>query len=660
MPDIRMPDGQVVRFPDDMPAAQIKGMIAQKYPREVGAAGASKPMSERDTSGHYAFDGRAIPGYDQETGEMPPEEDTLGAYAGGLRRGAESIVGGFGDVGQINASLLSGAARMVGLPQGGQDAAGMVGRALSPFPGAIPTDVVRDVTDKALGPSQQPRTTAEKYAGTMGEFGASALAPGGFLRKLAMTVVPSVVSETAGQATEGTAYEPYARLAGGVLGGVASALPMPSFGAGARNTKAMNKLLIDMRAAGKTADEMKQALANLGDDAALIDLPEFQQRGQRIYAAGGEGRQTIGQFLKPRHEAANERIRSTLDDAFGAAPIPSRVESEIDVARKALGPEYERAFAGAKAVNTAAIADDILSARANVRGAQREALDKVLTYLRIDGTDVLDPHPRALHAVREAIDGMMSGETNNKVRGTLTEIRKRIDNELAAKVPGIKTVDAKYAGLMREKEALERGQTVLDSGRSTPRPVELADEISAGGPAVKNRLAQGARAEIDRLVGTNANDRVALQRAVKGDGDWNRDKVGQLFGPDKAKKVFDRLDSEGAFQTTVDKVMRNSNTAERLTPGSTGLSIRDAFSAGGPKAIFYSTAVKTAESAIRRLGGRIDGKTEAEVARLLTTTERNQIFNDLLRAGGKGPSQEQLNTVIRLAISAPAMVAPVK
>ena len=92
---------------------------------------------------------------------------------------------------------------------------------------------------------------------------------------------------------------------------------------------------------------------------------------------------------------------------------------------------------------------------------------------------------------------------------------------------------------MRESEAFARGQTVLDSGRSTPRPVELADDIAAGGLlAIKARLAQGARADIDRLMGTNANDRVGLQRAVKGEGDWNRDKISQLFGSDNARTVL--------------------------------------------------------------------------------------------------------------------------
>ena len=50
------------------------------------------------------------------------------------------------------------------------------------------------------------------------------------------------------------------------------------------------------------------------------------------------------------------------------------------------------------------------------------------------GTDVLDPHPRALHAVREAIDGMMSNEADGNVRRIIGSVRANIDKELAAKV----------------------------------------------------------------------------------------------------------------------------------------------------------------------------------------------------------------------------------
>src|SRR6476661_2279148 len=38
MPVVGMPDGTQVSFPDEMPADQIKGLIAQKFPNEVKQA----------------------------------------------------------------------------------------------------------------------------------------------------------------------------------------------------------------------------------------------------------------------------------------------------------------------------------------------------------------------------------------------------------------------------------------------------------------------------------------------------------------------------------------------------------------------------------------------------------------------------------------------
>lgn len=67
----------------------------------------------------------------------------------------------------------------------------------------------------------EPKTTAGQYARTIGEFApAAAVGPGGLARRIAtQDVVPAVASETAGQATAGTAAEPYARVGAAVLGG---------------------------------------------------------------------------------------------------------------------------------------------------------------------------------------------------------------------------------------------------------------------------------------------------------------------------------------------------------------------------------------------------------------------------------------------------------
>jgi hypothetical protein len=131
----------------------------------------------------------------------------------------------------------------------------------------------------------------------------------------------------------------------------------------------------------------------------------------------------------------------------------------------------------------------------------------------------LDTNPATLHATRQAIDGMLNSETDGNVRLVLGDVRAQLDQILGGAVPDIKRVDAQYSELGGQCRAAERGQTVLESGRTAPRPAELRDEVAAGlqgdevlGPSGQPfRSTQGARAEIDRLIGTNLNDRAAEQ-----------------------------------------------------------------------------------------------------------------------------------------------------
>lgn len=66
-----------------------------------------------------------------------------------------------------------------------------------------------------------PKSTAGEYARTIGEFAPLAAFGGGLSAgaRALNVVAPAVASETAGQLTEGTAYEPWARAAGALAGG---------------------------------------------------------------------------------------------------------------------------------------------------------------------------------------------------------------------------------------------------------------------------------------------------------------------------------------------------------------------------------------------------------------------------------------------------------
>lgn len=83
---------------------------------------------------------------------------------------------------------------------------------------------VADKTVEQFG-GYEPQTTAGEYARTVGQMAPNALlGPGGVVRRTASVVLPGVASEAAGQATEGSQYEPLARAAGAVGGGLVSGI----------------------------------------------------------------------------------------------------------------------------------------------------------------------------------------------------------------------------------------------------------------------------------------------------------------------------------------------------------------------------------------------------------------------------------------------------
>ena len=166
----------------------------------------------------------------------------------------------------------------------------------------------------------------------------------------------------------------------------------------------------------------------------------------------------------------------------------------------------------------------------------------------------------------------MTNETNPQVVRQLSTARQAVDSELASAAPGIKDVDARYAELMRQRESLAHGSQILDNGKTAIRPAELASEIQqsslpqgemVGPSASPLRLRQGARAEIDRLVGTNINDLNTLERTFATPNDWNYQKLGTVFGDSARDKVAEALLANRQFRDTYQKVVQGSQTAQR-------------------------------------------------------------------------------------------------
>ncbi|EAS50803.1 conserved hypothetical protein, possible membrane protein [Aurantimonas manganoxydans SI85-9A1] len=326
-----------------------------------------------------------------------------------------------------------------------------------------------------------------------------------------------------------------------------------------------------LRDDGIPAADAGRRIRELGPDGVVADLgANLRDKTAAIATAPGKGQRVITDRLRERQLAAPDRLTGALDETLGAAPIPSYVQRSIRDDQRALGPAYEDALAGAQAVDTSALAGGIDAMVPNLRGKAQTALQSVRGMLNATGTGDLDPSPATLFQVRRAIDGMLKDEADSNVRRVLGDVRAQVDGLLADAAPGIKQVDARYSELARQGDAVDRGQTVLGSGRNDPRPAELADEAAAGavpsgeiiGPSgVAFRLRQGARAEIDRIVGTNLNDRAALNSLLKGNSDWNRQRLTTLFGAERTDRLYRILENERAMADTENRALTGSKTA---------------------------------------------------------------------------------------------------
>lgn len=147
--------------------------------------------------------------------------DVLRSAATGIRSGVEGLAGLPGDARELGGHLVDYVMGKMGADEGTRATARKIAENFTPFVNNAPTSQdVHKMTTAVVGESYEPQTTPGEYAKAIGEFAPAAVAgPGSVARKAAMAVVPAVASETAGQVTEGTSAEPYARLAAALIGG---------------------------------------------------------------------------------------------------------------------------------------------------------------------------------------------------------------------------------------------------------------------------------------------------------------------------------------------------------------------------------------------------------------------------------------------------------
>lgn len=662
-----------------MPVFEIQGPDGKTYeidaPDEQSALGALGQMGGLTSSraeSHPEFDGSNVPGYNPESGmvERTGPMDKVGAFSSsviegvpvagpvllkGLNAAAAGVQAPFSDdnFSDLYADKMR-AARQVQEDNPYTSAAGSVTGAVA---GTLPLMVA---SPGAFGIGQATRA-GQVVGATFGGGGLGSadafVRSGGDLEEAKRGFVWG-----AGTGTVGAYAAPW--VAKGVKKVADTLLNTRLAKATGVDKKAFNLLAKGMERDGLDAASANARLAELGSDAMVLDLgPNLKHQAAALAAMPGEGQKVVRGAIEARDAAANRRIMDEVNSQLGPAPVPRRVTADIEVNQGHLSPQYRDVFQNASPVDTRPIAQYLDREIQTLRGEAQRGLQRVRTMLNRVGTEELETSPVTLLETRKAIDGMLETVQETNARNALTTARQAVDDQLRSSVPGIKEVDAKYAELARQNTALQRGQTVLANGREAPRPVELADDFRQGalpqgeqiGPsAVPIRLREGARAEIERIIGTNANDRVALQRLIKGEGDWNRDRLATLFGQDRADRIIRLVDTERAFADTSSIVTRNSESLARreaindLTGQSGGdFGVVDSFKAGGVRGATRAAGIKGVEKVVEALQGVKTEAARKQMAETLTSNNAEVVDALLKAAKGSNLDPSQIDRVSR-------------
>jgi hypothetical protein len=306
---------------------------------------------------------------DKSTPETPAkkEEPKKGTTALGL-------VNAFGQ-GAANAQF-----GILGLPGGiewlGRKGINLVGGNVSEETKLPTYSDVKGYAEALTGEQEyKPQSVPEEYARTAGEFMPGALSGGGALARALNVAVPATVSETAGQMTKGTAMEPWARMAGGVLGSIAPSVaartvsPSPAPARLPRDIAALDAEGIRLTAGQRSGNKQLQWAESVAGDTSFAgprarDFAEAQnadftrailrrigENGDDWRAVYPQARQRIGQAFENFGNNTDIRLDvdlfNDLNQAHATytgllppnlrAPIVENILQDLQPAAQALG-----------------------------------------------------------------------------------------------------------------------------------------------------------------------------------------------------------------------------------------------------------------------------------------------------------------------------------
>jgi hypothetical protein len=135
-----------------------------------------------------------------------------------------------------------------------------------------------------------------------------------------------------------------------------------------------------------------------------------------------------------------------------------------------------------------------------------------------------------------------------------------VNDALETQVPGYANANAVSAALARRGEAVNLGTQYLGAGKTTASPERFAGAFDPLSQGEKIAFAKGSRGEIERNLGTKANDLQALRGQLQGEGGWNTDKIATVHGQTGADELMATVERNLKFRDTHTKIVEGSQT----------------------------------------------------------------------------------------------------
>lgn len=337
----------------------------------------------------------------------------------GLARGVAGIGGFVGDMTDGVAAVMS-AGRNAYERHTGQPESPPLDRSQTIL-SAIPTSAqLRDTIQREFyqgEPAYEPHNRAEEFARTTGEFLPNAVGGVGrrIVQRAGQVLLPAAVSEGAGQATKGTAAEPWARFTGALAGGGLSVLlNRPGTTAAAIKSQLpadipphvidqAEALMLQARRQGIDL-AWPEAISQVADRPVLTNL-------MRHLEASPQTEAQMSAFFGRRPQQVEQAARGQFDNISPANQSPSTI-----------GPAVGQAMEGT--------VNDVRSAI----NAKAEPFYKASEAVRLAPQEM--SRVRALPGYQEARDAVRNDPQLNRYVshlpddsvGFLNEVKKQLDN----------------------------------------------------------------------------------------------------------------------------------------------------------------------------------------------------------------------------------------